>query len=123
MNNTVTLETIAGILTAQNFSMPAGYVTDDDDNKLMVRVGDKLPDEKSLETLALCRQIIYRLTEQIEDTSEALVSYRHRNGAAQIHRIRSADQSIGRTHRNAPYCAVAYMLRDLDRQRQYQKRA
>ena len=53
MNNTVTLETIAGILTAQNFSMPAGYVTDDDNNKLMVRVGDKLPDEKSLETLAL----------------------------------------------------------------------
>ncbi len=53
MNNTVTLESIAGILTAQNFSMPAGYVTDDDNNKLMVRVGDKLPDEKSLETLAL----------------------------------------------------------------------
>ncbi|MBQ1507094.1 MAG: efflux RND transporter permease subunit, partial [Ruminococcus sp.] len=53
MNNTVTLETIAGILTAQNFSMPAGYVTDDDNNKLMVRVGDKLPDEKSLKTLAL----------------------------------------------------------------------
>ena len=53
MNNTVTLETIAGILTAQNFSMPAGYVTDDDNNKLMVRVGDKLPDEKSLEILAL----------------------------------------------------------------------
>lgn len=53
MNNTVTLENISNILTAQNFSMPAGYVTDDENNKYMVRVGDKVKDEKELKNLAL----------------------------------------------------------------------
>ena len=42
MNNTVTLENVSNILTAQNFSMPAGYITDDQNNKYMVRVGDKV---------------------------------------------------------------------------------
>ncbi len=53
MNNTVTVENISGILTAQNFSMPAGYVTDDDNNRYMVRVGDEVKNEKELKTLAL----------------------------------------------------------------------
>ena len=53
MNNTVTVDTISAILTAQNFSMPAGYVTDDDNNKYMVRVGDEVKDEKELKNLAL----------------------------------------------------------------------
>ena len=53
MNNTVTLETVSNILTAQNFSMPAGYVTDDENNKYMVRVGDKVANEKELKSLVL----------------------------------------------------------------------
>ena len=53
MSNTVTLDTISSILTAQNFSMPAGYVTDDDNNKFMVRVGDKVNDEKEMKSLVL----------------------------------------------------------------------
>ena len=53
MNNTVTVDTISAILTAQNFSMPAGYVTDDDNNKYMVRVGDEVKDEEELKSLAL----------------------------------------------------------------------
>lgn len=53
MNNTVTLETVSNILTAQNFSMPAGYVTDDENNKYMVRVGDKVANEKELKNLVL----------------------------------------------------------------------
>ncbi len=53
LNSTVTLENISNILTAQNFSMPAGYVTDDENNKYMVRVGDKIADEKELRGLAL----------------------------------------------------------------------
>lgn len=52
-SNTVTLDTVSSILTAQNFSMPAGYVTDDDNNKYMVRVGDKVKNEQSLKDLAL----------------------------------------------------------------------
>lgn len=53
MNNTVTVDTISAILTAQNFSMPAGYVTDDNNNKYMVRVGDEVKDEDELKKLAL----------------------------------------------------------------------
>lgn len=53
MNNTVTLENVSNILTAQNFSMPAGYITDDESNKYMVRVGDKVDNEEELKSLAL----------------------------------------------------------------------
>lgn len=53
MNNTVTIENVSAILTAQNFSMPAGYVTDDDNNKYMVRVGDEVKSEEELQNLVL----------------------------------------------------------------------
>lgn len=53
MNNTVTLENVSNILTAQNFSMPAGYITDDENNKYMVRVGDKVDNEEELKSLVL----------------------------------------------------------------------
>ena len=52
-NNLVTLESIATILKAQSFSMPAGYVSDDKDNRYMVRVGDEVKNEKKLKELAL----------------------------------------------------------------------
>ena len=52
-NTMVTIDTISGILTAQNFSMPAGYVTDDGNNRYLVRVGDELADEKELTDLPL----------------------------------------------------------------------
>ncbi len=53
MNKAVTVETISAILTAQNFSMPAGYVTDDENNSYMIRVGDKVKDEEDLKKLPL----------------------------------------------------------------------
>lgn len=53
MNNAVTTDSISGILMAQNFSMPAGYVTDDDSSKYMVRVGDKVKSEKEMKALQL----------------------------------------------------------------------
>lgn len=53
VNATVTLDNISSILTAQNFSMPAGYITDDNNNKYMVRVGDEVRDTKELSSLAL----------------------------------------------------------------------
>ncbi len=53
VNASVTLENISAILTAQNFSMPAGYITDDNNNKYMVRVGDEVKDSKELKSLAL----------------------------------------------------------------------
>lgn len=53
MENAVTLTSISGLLTAQNFSMPAGYVTDDENNQYMVRVGDKVQNEKEMKSLVL----------------------------------------------------------------------
>lgn len=48
----VTPEMITQILTAQNFSMPAGYVTEDGISYL-VRVGDKFEDTENMEDLVL----------------------------------------------------------------------
>ena len=48
----LTMEMVSQILTAQNFSMPAGYV-DQDGAACMVRVGDKLEDVDALRGLLL----------------------------------------------------------------------
>ena len=52
MTNILTVETIQGLLTAQNFSMPAGYVTEDGID-YMVRVGDKPSTVEDLQALPL----------------------------------------------------------------------
>lgn len=48
----ITLSSISAILTAQNFSMPAGYVAEDGVDYL-VRVGDKIEDLDALQNLVL----------------------------------------------------------------------
>lgn len=48
----LTIDMVKGILTAQNFSMPAGYVTEDG-RDYMVRVGDKLGSIEDIENLVL----------------------------------------------------------------------
>ena len=53
MTNTVTISNVSNILTAQNFSMPAGYVSDDKNIKYLVRVGDKIDGDKEMKSLAL----------------------------------------------------------------------
>ncbi len=52
LNNIVTMEMVAQILNAQNFSMPAGYV-EEDGVKYMVSVGDEITDLETLENLLL----------------------------------------------------------------------
>ena len=53
MTNTVTISNVSNILTAQNFSMPAGYVSDDTNTKYLVRVGDKIDGDKEMQSLSL----------------------------------------------------------------------
>ena len=53
MTNTVTISNVSNILTAQNFSMPAGNVSDDENIKYLVRVGDKIDGDKEMQSLAL----------------------------------------------------------------------
>ncbi len=52
MTNIITTEMISGMLTAQNFEFPAGYVTEDDVDYL-VRVGEKFDDVESLSDFVL----------------------------------------------------------------------
>nr|WP_296462580.1 efflux RND transporter permease subunit [uncultured Acetatifactor sp.] len=52
MTDKLTVDTIKGLLTAQNFSMPAGYVTEDGIS-YMVRVGDKPSTVEELQALPL----------------------------------------------------------------------
>lgn len=52
VTNTVTMNMVAQILGAQNFSMPAGYLTGDGEN-MLVRVGDKFEDTGDLSKLLL----------------------------------------------------------------------
>ena len=52
LNTILTSDMVKGILTAENFSMPAGYVTEEGKDYL-VRVGDKVQDVESLGDLIL----------------------------------------------------------------------
>ncbi|MCI8298993.1 MAG: MMPL family transporter [Lachnospiraceae bacterium] len=52
MNQILTMETLTNILTAQNFSMPAGYITDEGE-RYMVRVGDAVDSVQALEDMVL----------------------------------------------------------------------
>ncbi len=52
MTEILTVDTIKGLLTAQNFSMPAGYVTEEGVDYL-VRVGDKPEDIEELKKMPL----------------------------------------------------------------------
>ena len=52
LDGKVTPEMITQILTAQNFSMPAGYVTEEG-IQYLVRVGDKFEDTENIEDLIL----------------------------------------------------------------------
>ena len=53
LSGMLSLSTISGILTAQNFSMPAGYIQDDDGVRYMVSVGDTFDSRRQLEDLLL----------------------------------------------------------------------
>ena len=49
----LTISTVSGLLTAQNFSMPAGYISDDSGVSYMVSVGQKITTSGELEEMVL----------------------------------------------------------------------
>ena len=49
----LSISTISGLLTAQNFSMPAGYIDDDSGVSYMVSVGQKFENSTELENMVL----------------------------------------------------------------------
>ena len=53
LGNIITKSMIEGILTAENFDMPAGYVTEDNVSYL-VKVGEEIGSQEDLEELVIC---------------------------------------------------------------------
>lgn len=53
LNAIITKSMVEGILTAQNFEMPAGYVTEDNASYL-VKVGEEIQSQEDLEQLVIC---------------------------------------------------------------------
>lgn len=52
MSKTITVDTVKSILKAQNFEMPAGYITEDN-VQYLVRVGDEVTSQEELEKMVL----------------------------------------------------------------------
>jgi HAE1 family hydrophobic/amphiphilic exporter-1 len=52
LNNILTMDMLSGLLVAQNFAMPAGYVGEDEE-EYMIRVGEKVTSMEELNDLAL----------------------------------------------------------------------
>ena len=52
MGGILTVETLSGLIVAQNFDMPAGYAYEDD-TQYLIRVGEAVKNVKELETLVL----------------------------------------------------------------------
>lgn len=73
MTGVLTMDNISAILNAENFSMPAGYVTDGD-AEILVSVGDKIKDSDELKNLILFDMGIDGL-EPIRVKDIATVSY------------------------------------------------
>lgn len=52
LHNILTIDMVKGILKAQNFNMPAGYITEEG-TEYLIRVGDKITDQNNLAELTL----------------------------------------------------------------------
>ena len=53
LDSLLTKETLSGMIYAQNFAMPAGYIDDKDDNAWLLKVGDEYEDTASIEDALL----------------------------------------------------------------------
>lgn len=51
----LSLDTLSGLVTAQNFSMPAGYIKDDADNQWLVKVGQNYTSVDALKKMVLTK--------------------------------------------------------------------
>lgn len=55
MDALLTIETLSQLIAAQNFSMPAGYIQNDDDTEMLVRIGDEFDSVEEIENMILCK--------------------------------------------------------------------
>lgn len=70
----LTVNTVSSLLTAQDFEMPAGYITEGEDS-LLVRVGDSIQDLDELKSLPLMNLNLDGLdTIRLEDVADVIVT-------------------------------------------------
>lgn len=55
LDKLLSLEALSGLIYAQNFSMPAGYVDDKDDNQWLLKVGDEYASVEDINNMVLCK--------------------------------------------------------------------
>ena len=55
LDSLLDVNTLASLIYAQNFAMPAGYIDDKDDNQWMLKVGDEITSLEELENLVLAK--------------------------------------------------------------------
>lgn len=53
LDQLLNMDTLAQILSAQNFSMPAGYIVNDDDTQILVKIGDEFDTVEQIEEMML----------------------------------------------------------------------
>lgn len=54
LDQLLTLDSLSGIITAQDFSMPAGYIDDAEDNQWLLKVGESYDSVEGLSDMVLC---------------------------------------------------------------------
>lgn len=86
INQMLTLETLSGMIYAQNFSMPAGYVEDENDQQWLLKVGETYESEEDLKHMVLC---------ELDDIGDI-----HLEDVADITIIDNAGESYARVNGN-----------------------
>ena len=51
----LTLDALSGMIYAQNFSMPAGYIDDEKDDQWLLKVGENYESADQIKSMVLCK--------------------------------------------------------------------
>lgn len=85
LDNLLTMEKLSGILMAENFSMPAGYISEDN-TQYLIKVGDEYDSMDAMKETVLCK---------IDDIGDI-----HLSDVADVTMIDNAEESYGRVNGN-----------------------
>lgn len=88
LDGVITKDMISGMLAAQNFSMPAGYVSGEEGIKQLVKVGDKIEDIAYMENLLLF------------DTGEDVIGKIYLKDVAEISKIDDSEEVYAKVNGN-----------------------
>ena len=87
INQMLTLDALSGMIYAQNFSMPAGYIDDENDKQWLLKVGENYTSAEELEKMVLC---------EIDDIGDI-----HLNDVADITTIDNAGDAYAKVNNDA----------------------